>query len=112
MSGSNGTTPAGGAAFPRSLDWNAVVARYGSGALIPGAASISVTGADDEFIYVKHRLWCDRFSRKHFEKAVALLGAGKMSRDKSSFIEQYRIFATEERPTTAAWIMKDLGFLL
>lgn len=87
------------------------MARYGSGAEIPGAASVVVTGADEEYIYVKHRLWEDRFSRKHMERAVSLLAAGKMSRQKSSFIEQYRLFASEERPTTAAWIMKDLGFL-
>jgi hypothetical protein len=103
--------PAKSATYPDKIDWTEVVKRYTGGAEIPGAASIFVTGADDDYIYVKHRLWSDRFSRKHFEKAVGLLSAGKMSRDKSSFIEQYRIFASEERPTTAAWIMKDLGFL-
>lgn len=100
-----------GSTYPKTLDWSAVVARYASGAAIPGAASVMVTGADDDYIYVKHRLWEDRFSRKHMERAVSLLAAGKMSRQKSSFIEQYRLFASEERPTTAAWIMKDLGFL-
>jgi hypothetical protein len=65
------------------LDWNAVVARYANGAEIPGAASVVVTGADDAFIYVKHRLWSDRFRRKHFEKAVRLLAAGKMSRTRA-----------------------------
>ncbi|GAC1475892.1 MAG: hypothetical protein PVSMB8_01320 [Vulcanimicrobiaceae bacterium] len=111
MTSRNGIVVRGDAIFPRSLDWDAVVRRYANGAEIPGAASVYVTGADDDYIYVKHRLWSDRFSRKHFERAVALLDAGKMSRNKSSFIEQYRIFAAEERPTTAAWIMKDLGFL-
>ncbi|GAC1309665.1 MAG: hypothetical protein NVS2B3_09260 [Vulcanimicrobiaceae bacterium] len=97
--------------YPTTLDWGAVVARYKNGAEIPGAASVTVTGVDDDYVYVKHRLWSDRFSRKHMARAVSLLAAGKMSREKSSFIEQYRLFASEERPTTAAWIMKDLGFL-
>lgn len=96
------------------LDWNAVVARYGNGAelaSIPGASTLSVTGADDEFIYVKHRLWKDRLSRKNLEKAAALLAEGKMARISGDFVDQYRTFVADERPTTAATIMKDLGYL-
>ena len=46
-----------------ALDWNAVKQRYENGAdvePIPGAATLSVTGADDNCVYVKHRLWSDR----------------------------------------------------
>ncbi len=98
--------------FSNEFDWSKVVKRYANGAKIPGAASVGVAGADDEYIYVKHRLWSDRFSRKNIEEAVARLAAGKMTRDKSGFIEQCRIVAGDEHPTTAAWILKDLGFLV
>ncbi|GAC1448849.1 MAG: hypothetical protein PVSMB8_07950 [Vulcanimicrobiaceae bacterium] len=96
------------------LDWTAVIARYGKGAeleSIPGASTLSVTGADDEYIYVKHRLWKDRLSRKNLEKAAALLAEGKMARISGDFVDQYRTFVADERPTTAATIMKDLGYL-
>lgn len=96
------------------LDWAAVVKRYAGGAEItpiPGASTLSVTGADDEFIYVKHRLWKDRLTRKNLEKAAALLAEGKMTRKSGDFVDQYRTFIADERPTTAATIMKDLGYL-
>ncbi|GAC1441135.1 MAG: hypothetical protein NVS2B8_00290 [Vulcanimicrobiaceae bacterium] len=101
-------------ARPETLDWSEVVKRYANGAelaSIPGASTLAVTGADDEYIYVKHRLWKDRLSRKNIEKAVALLAAGKMARVSGDFVDQYRTFVADERPTTAATVMKDLGFL-
>ena len=100
--------------FATSLDWDDVVKRYGNGAeiaSIPGAATLAVTGADDEFIYVKHRLWKDKLTRKNIEKAVGMLAAGKMARTSGDFVDQYRTFIADERPTTAATVLKDLGFL-
>jgi hypothetical protein len=105
---------AASATYPTELDWSEVVKRYAGGAEItpiPGASTLSVTGADDEFIYVKHRLWKDKLSRKNIEKAVALLGAGRMARQSGDFVDQYRTFVADERPTTAATVLKDLGFL-
>ncbi|GAC1309644.1 MAG: hypothetical protein NVSMB21_16440 [Vulcanimicrobiaceae bacterium] len=78
---------------------------------MPGGSRNSVTGVDDEYIYVKHRLWKDKLSRKNLEKAAALLAEGKMARVSGDFVDQYRTFVADERPTTAATIMKDLGFL-
>lgn len=97
-----------------SLDWDDVKQRYENGAEIqpiPGSSTLSVTGADDEKVYVKHRLWKDSLSRENLEKAIGLLEAGKMTRSTGDFIDQYRTFVADERPTTAATVLKDLGFL-
>ncbi|HZS22350.1 MAG TPA: hypothetical protein VFA63_15390 [Pseudonocardiaceae bacterium] len=97
-----------------ALDWDAVVARYKDGAEvapIPGASTLAVTGADETKVYVKHRLWKDSLSRTNLEKAVALLEQGKMTRRSGDFVDQYRTFVADERPTTAATVLKDLGFL-
>jgi hypothetical protein len=96
------------------LVWKDVVKRYKGGAQIepiPGASTLEVTGADDEKVYVKHRLWQDALSRRNLEKAVTLLEAGKMTRKSGDFIDQYRTFVEDERPTTAATVLKDLGYL-
>jgi hypothetical protein len=96
------------------LVWEDVVKRYKDGAQIepiPGASTLEVTGADDEKVYVKHRLWQDALSRRNLEKAVTLLEAGKMTRKSGDFIDQYRTFVEDERPTTAATVLKDLGYL-
>jgi hypothetical protein len=97
-----------------SLDWDAVVQRYKDGAEIepiPGASTLAVTGADEHKIYVKHRLWKDALSRENLEKAVVLLEEGRMTRKSGDFIDQYRTFVQDERPTTAATVLKDLGYL-
>jgi hypothetical protein len=96
------------------LDWNNVVERFKNGAeleSIPGASTLTVTGADDEKIYVAHRLWKAVLSRKNLEKAVMLLEEGKMTRKSGDFIDQYRTFVADEKPTTAATVLKNLGYL-
>ncbi|MFP5361577.1 MAG: hypothetical protein ACLGI5_02465 [Thermoleophilia bacterium] len=96
------------------LDWNNVMKRYEHGAeieAIPGASTLAVTGADDEKVYVKHRLWKDSLSRRNLEKAVRLLEEGRMTRQSGTFIDQYRTYVEDERPTTAATVLKDLGYL-
>jgi hypothetical protein len=96
------------------LDWNDVVRRYKDGAEIEpthGVATVSVSGADDEKVYIKHRMWEAALSRHNLEKAVTLLERGKMTRKSDDFIDQYRIYVEDERPTTAATVLKDLGYL-
>ncbi|HEY0357500.1 MAG TPA: hypothetical protein VGD11_02905 [Mycobacteriales bacterium] len=100
--------------WPAALDWSDVVKRYEHGAdiaPIPGASTLAITGADEEKVYVKHRLWKDALSRPNLEKAVRLLGEGRMTRKSGDFVDQYRTFVADERPTTAATVLKDLGFL-
>jgi hypothetical protein len=97
-----------------SLNWTNVVERYKDGAEvqpIPGSSTLAVTGADEDKVYVKHRLWKDSLSRANLEKAVLLLEEGKMTRRSGDFVDQYRTFVADERPTTAATVLKDLGFL-
>lgn len=97
-----------------ALNWNTVMERYKDGAEvapIPGASTLAVTGADETKVYVKHRLWKDSLSRANLEKAVALLEQGKMTKKSGDFVDQYRTFIADERPTTAATVLKDLGYL-
>lgn len=94
--------------------WSEIVARYAGGARLPsmpGARTLEVTGADDEYIYVAHRLWKDRITRAHLEKAMTLLDEGRMTRSYADVIDHYRTYIADERPTTAATILKDLGHL-
>jgi hypothetical protein len=96
------------------LDWADVVKRYENGAELPsmpGARTLQVTGADENYIYVSHRLWKDKLTRAYLEKAVTLLEAGRMTRNYGDVVDHYRTYIADERPTTAATVLKDLGFL-
>ncbi|NMH98295.1 hypothetical protein [Pseudonocardia acidicola] len=96
------------------LDWADVVTRYEKGAELPsmpGARTLQVTGADDDYIYVAHRLWTDKLTRAYLEKAVELLEAGRMTRNYGDVVDHYRTYIADERPTTAATVLKDLGYL-
>ena len=42
---------------------------------------------------------------------MALLDEGKMTRNYGDVIDHYRTYIADERPTTAATILKDLGYL-
>ena len=97
-----------------ATDWSVIVDRYSDGAQLPsmpGARTLQVTGADEEYIYVSHRLWSDKLTRAYIEKAMTMLDEGKMTRDYASVIDYYRTFIADERPTTAATVLKDLGYL-
>jgi hypothetical protein len=96
------------------LDWADVVERYENGAELPsmpGARTLEVTGADDNYIYVSHRLWKDKLTRANLEKAVRLLEEGRMTRNYGDVVDHYRTYIADERPTTAATVLKDLGFV-
>lgn len=96
------------------LDWATVVERYRDGAEVaslPGTATLSVSGADEQKIYVKHRLWQASLSRENLERAIDLVDKGEMTRNAADFIDQYRTVIADERPTTAATVLKDLGYL-
>ena len=97
-----------------ATDWADVVKRYADGAQLhsmPGARTLQVTGADDDCIYVSHRLWKDKIHRVYLEKAMTLLDEGRMTRNYGDVIDHYRTYIADERPTTAATILKDLGYL-
>ena len=96
------------------LDWTEVKRRYGKGAKVPtvaGGKTLEVTGADDDAIYIRNPLWQAQLSRKNLEKGVELIEQGVIDRDPGLFVEDYRVYVTDERSTSAAHILRDLGFL-
>lgn len=96
------------------IDWDHVLDRYRDGADIdslPGGAKISVSGADEERIYVKHTLWRASLQRANLERGIELVGEGEISAQANEFIDKYRTLVADERPTVAATVLKDLGYL-
>lgn len=96
------------------LDWAEVVRRYDGGTRIPtiaGGKTLEITGVDSSGVHIRHALWRDTLVREHLEKAAALLEAGRMSRHAGLFVEEYRALVVDARATSAAHVLKDLGFL-
>lgn len=96
------------------LDWADVLARYGDGADVPtvaGRRMLQVTSADADGVHIRNALWRDTLRREHLEKAVDLLEDGRLSRDAGPFVEEYRVHVADVRATSAAHVLKDLGFL-
>ena len=97
-----------------SLDWALVKKRYKDGVEVPtvaGGKTLTVTGCDDEAIYIENPLWKAQLSRKNLEKGVQLIEEGLIDKDPGLFVEDYRVYVTDERSTSAAHILYDLGFL-
>jgi hypothetical protein len=96
------------------LDWAQVMTRYAGGTKIPtvaGGKTLEITGVDEEGVYIRHSLWRDTLAREHLEKAAALIEADGMSRHAGLFVEEYRALVADIRATSAAHVLKDLGFL-
>ena len=96
------------------LDWAEVKKRYGEGAEIPtvaGGKLLTVTGCDDDAIYIENPLWKAQLSRKNLEKGVELIEEGVIDKNPGLFVEDYRVYVTDERSTSAAHVLRDLGFL-
>ena len=96
------------------LDWGKVIDHYQPGEgpkSIPGAPQTKVTGVDEERIYVEHRLWKDSLSRRNLEKAVELLEQNRLPKGAEDAVAKYRMLVADERPTLAAKVLKDLGYL-
>ena len=96
------------------LDWKAVVGRYGGGARIPtvaGGKTLEITGADETGVHIRHALWRDTLPREHLERAVELVESDRMTRHAGLFVEDYRALVADVRATSAAHVLKDLGYL-
>ena len=96
------------------LDWSIVKKRYGKGAEVPtvaGRKTLTVSGVDDDAIHIENPLWKAKLSRKNLEKGVELIEQGVIDRSPGLFVEDYRVYVTDERSTSAAHILRDLGFL-
>jgi hypothetical protein len=96
------------------LDWAVVSARYGKGAEVPTVAGnkiLQITGVDEEKIHIKSPLWVASLSRSNLEKGVELIEEGLIDRQPGQFVEDYKVYVADERATSAAHVLKDLGFL-
>lgn len=107
-----------------TLQWDVVKKRYEHGAqvdAVSGGSLFTITGADDEYIYFKGRLWKDALPRHHLEEAVALLERGELDANAIKFLEGYRLHV-EKNPTVepgcsripnmVAVVLKDLGYFV
>jgi hypothetical protein len=96
------------------LDWAEVQKRYDGGVRIPtvaGGKTLQITGVDAEGVHIRNALWRDTLARTHLEKAVELVEADHMSRHAGLFVEEYRTLVADVRATSAAHVLKDLGYL-
>lgn len=96
------------------LDWAQVREKYGSGAQVPtvaGGKFLKVARADDEAIYIESPIWSATLHRANLEKGVELIEAGTISRDPGLFVEDYMLYVANQRATSVAHILRDLGFL-
>lgn len=96
------------------LDWAEVMTRYDGGTRIPtvaGGKTLEITGVDGAGVHIRNSLWRDTLAREHLEKAAQLIEADAMSRHAGLFVEEYRAMVADVRATSAAHVLKDLGFL-
>lgn len=96
------------------LDWKLVKKKYGKGAQVPtcaGGKFLNVTRADDAAIYIESPIWSVALDRANLEKGVKLIEDGTISRDPGLFVEDYMLYVANQRATSVAHILRDLGFL-
>jgi hypothetical protein len=96
------------------LDWSMVIEKYGNGAKVPtvtGGKFLQVTGADEKAIYIESPIWSATLDRGNLEKGVSLIEEGLISRDPGLFVEDYMLYVANQRATSVAHILRDLGFL-
>ena len=96
------------------LDWDMVVSRYAGGARVPtvaGGKTLEITGADASGVHIRHALWRDTLPREHLERAVVLVEADRITRHAGLFVDDYRALVADVRATSAAHVLKDLGYL-
>lgn len=96
------------------LDWAEVMSRYAGGTRIPtvaGGKTLEITGIDETGVHIRNALWRDTLAREHLEKATELIETDAMTRHAGLFVEEYRAMVADVRATSAAHVLKDLGFL-
>ncbi len=97
-----------------SLDWSKIKKKYGKGAKVPtvaGGKFLQIAGVDDEAIYIETPIWSAKLHRTNLEKAVDLIEQGTISRDPGLFVEDYMLYVANERASSVAHILRDIGFL-
>ncbi len=96
------------------LDWSTVIEKYGEGAKVPtvtGGKFLQIASADEAAIYIETPIWSATLDRCNLERGVALIEEGLISRDPGLFVEDYMLYVANQRATSVAHILRDLGFL-
>jgi hypothetical protein len=96
------------------LVWNDVKRKYGEGAKVPtitGGKFVTISRVTDEAIHLWTPIWTAELARVDLERGVALIEDGTISRDPGLFVEDYMLYVTQNRATSTAHILRDLGFL-
>lgn len=96
------------------LIWEQVKQRYPDGTMVPhitGSRKFEILRVTDDAIHFKWGVVSDGIvSRSNLERAVELLIHGVMLPDPASLTSDYRTLVSDEKPTTAAALLKDLGY--
>jgi hypothetical protein len=96
------------------LDWAKVVEKYGQGFDVPtvtGGKFLHIARVDDQAIHIESPIWSVALDRSNLEKGVELIEDGTISRDPGLFVEDYMLYVANQRATSVAHILRDLGFL-
>lgn len=96
------------------LDWSEVTAKYGKGFKVPtvtGGKFLKISSADEKAIYIESPIWTATLERANLEKGVNLIEEGLISSDPGLFVEDYMLYVSNQRATSVAHILRDLGFL-
>lgn len=97
-----------------SLNWERVRQRYPDGAMVPhmvGARKFEILRVSDDAIHFRWDVIENgTVSRCNLERAAELIEEGVMLTDPSCITSDYRTLVSDERPTIAAALLKDLGY--
>ncbi len=97
-----------------SLDWEQVRRRYPDGTMVPhmvGKRKFEILRVADDAIHFRWDVIEDgTVSRSNLERAVELIEDGELLTDINSITSDYRTLVSDERPTIAAALLKDLGY--
>ncbi len=96
------------------LEWNDVIMKYGGGYQVPtivGDKFLHIEKVDNEAITISSPIWRTQLHRENLEKGVRLIDEGIISPDPGLFVEDYILYVANERATSVAHILRDLGFL-
>lgn len=96
------------------LNWNDVIMKYGDGYQVPtivGDKFLHIEKVDNKAITISSPIWRTQLHRENLEKGVRLIEEGIISPDPGLFVEDYILYVANERATSVAHILRDLGFL-
>lgn len=97
------------------LDWGAVKAKYKGGAQVRhlvGPLTFDILAVDDDVIHFNWRVVTNgTVHRRNLERMVELLEEGVVYDDLQTLTSDYRTLVSDERPTIAIGILRDLGYV-